>query len=145
MFIAGGFVLFTQAPLGADYFADILPVMLLVGAGTGLVFTPSVGVALSNTASTESGVASGITMVAVQMGGSFGAALLASVSAARAASILASGGTTPVALVNGFHLGFWVAAICAGAAFVAAAVLFKSRKKELNKVVPQARAISLAE
>ena len=137
--ITGGLLLFSHAPAHANYITDILPVVVLVGTGYGLVFTPTVGIALSDVAPAESGLVSGLTNVSVQMGGSIGVALLASVAAGRTANLLAQHVAKPEALVEGFHLAFLVAAACAAVALIVAAVLLDSRRapSRASAVLPE--------
>jgi EmrB/QacA subfamily drug resistance transporter len=144
--VAAGLALFTRAPVHADYVVNILPVTLLIGVGLGLIFTPSVGVALSDVAPAEAGLVSGLTNVSVQMGGSIGVALLASTSAARTAHLLAQGVASPQALAAGFHLGFVVAAVCPAIAFVAAAFLLRSRRGGMEAdAIARAEALTILE
>jgi hypothetical protein len=138
--------LLSRAPLHSGYDADILPSTLLIGMGLGLVFTPSVGIALSNVAPAEAGLVSGLTNVSVQMGGSLGVALLASSSAARTAHLLAQGVAKPEALAGGFHLGFVVAAACPAVAFLAAALLLQSRGAAIEaEAMARAEAVTILE
>jgi MFS family permease len=144
--ISSGLVLFSRAPVHAGYVANILPPTLLVGMGLGLVFTTTVGVALSDVAPPEAGLVSGLTNVSAQMGGSIGVALLASISAARSAHLLAQRVARPEALADGFHLGFLVAAACPAVAFLAAALLVRSRRTGIDaEVIAQAEALTIPE
>ena len=102
---------FALVPVHAHYVVWILPATLLVVFGTGFVFTPTVGLALANVASTEAGIASGLTNVATQMGGSIGVALVATLSASWTAHQLDRHVGNQAALASGFHLGFVVLAM----------------------------------
>lgn len=130
LLISGSLVLFAQTPVDAHYVANILPITLLLGMGIGLVFTTTVGVALSDVAPTEAGLASGLTNVSVQIGTSIGVAFLASISASRAAHLLAQGIDRRDALAGGFHLGFLIAAGLPLVSLIIAAVLIRSRRPE---------------
>jgi len=144
--ISAGLLLFSRAPLHAGFFANVLPTTLLVGMGLGLVFTPTVGVALSDAAPAEAGLVSGLTNVSTQLGGSIGVALLASISAARSAHLLARGVARPKALLGGFHLGFLVAGACPAVAFLAAALLLRSRRAGIEaEVLAEAEAMTFLE
>jgi EmrB/QacA subfamily drug resistance transporter len=144
--VSGGLLLLSRIPLHAGYAANVLPSTLLVGFGIGLVFTPSVGIALSGVAPDEAGLVSGVTNVSVQMGGSIGVALLASISAARTAHLLAQRVAKPEALVAGFHLGFLVAGACPAIAFFAAAMLLPGRRVGMDaELLAQAEAFTLVE
>jgi hypothetical protein len=94
--------------------------------GFGLVFTPTVGIALSDVVPDEAGLVSGVTNVSAQIGGSIGVALLASVAAGRSSNLLARGVATRMALIDGFHLSYVVAGACTTVAFLVAAVILRS-------------------
>jgi len=144
--ISSGLLLLSRIPMHAGYIANILPSTLLIGIGLGLVFTPTVGVALSDVAPAEAGLVSGFTNVSVQMGGSIGVALLASISAARTAHLFAQRLARPEALVAGFHLGFLVAGACPAVAFLAAAVLLPPRRVGMEAdVLARAEALTILE
>jgi EmrB/QacA subfamily drug resistance transporter len=124
--ITCGLLLLSRAPLHDVYLEYFLPSTLLVGMGFGLVFTPTVGIALSDVVPDEAGLVSGVTNVSVQIGGSIGVALLASVAAGRSSHLLARGVATRMALIDGFHLSYVVAGACTTVAFLVAAVILRS-------------------
>jgi EmrB/QacA subfamily drug resistance transporter len=129
-----GLMLFGRAPVDASYVIDVLPALLLMGMGAGLVFMPSVLLAMSGVDGTDSGLASGVANVAIQMGAAVGVAVLASVSAADTNGLLAHGVVLDGALTSGYHLGFAVAAGCVAAAALAGAVVLRGARRA---VVPE--------
>jgi ABC-type proline/glycine betaine transport system permease subunit len=144
--MSSGLLWLARAPVHSGYCADILPSTLLIGTGLGLVFTPSVGIAMSNVPPADAGLGSGMTNVSVQMGGSLGVALLASLSAARTAHLFAHGVARTTALAGGFHLGFLVAAACPAVAFVAAVLLLQSRGAAIEaEDMARAEALTIVE
>jgi MFS family permease len=87
--IAGGALLLAAAPDQAGYAGDLLPALVLVGLGTGLVF-PSVSVsAMSEVDHASAGVASGLMTTAHELGAALGVAILSAVAAG--AGTLAAG------------------------------------------------------
>jgi MFS family permease len=116
---AAGLVLFTRAPVGGSFAADVLPSMILLGFGAGLAFNPVLLAAMGDVPQTEAGLASGIVNTSFMMGGALGLAVLASVAASRSSSLLASGHSHLEALTGGYHVAF---AIGAAAALLAAAL-----------------------
>jgi EmrB/QacA subfamily drug resistance transporter len=77
---AGGFVL-AAAPDRAAYAADILPGLLAIGFGVGLVF-PAVSVtAMSHVAPERAGLAAGVLSTAHEIGAALGVAVVAAVAA----------------------------------------------------------------
>src|SRR5207253_2798003 len=77
---------------------------------------------------TESGVASGVANVTLQLGAALGLAVLASVSATHSKSLLAGGASLPAALTGGYHLAFLIGAGCLGAGVVLTSTLLRSPK-----------------
>jgi EmrB/QacA subfamily drug resistance transporter len=115
--IIAGLLLFARAPVDASYLVDILPVMVLLGIGAGVVF-PSLGIlAMSSATEEDSGLASGLVNTSLQVGGALGLAVIATLSTTRTESLLAGGDSQAAALTGGFHLAFLI-----GAGLVAAAI-----------------------
>ena len=139
-------LLFSIAPVHGGYLAHILPPMLLVGIGMGLIFTTTVGVALSEAMPTEAGLVSGVTNVSTQIGGSIGVALIASVSAGHSSHLLAQGMAPRQALADGFHFGFVIAAAFPMVAFFVGAILIRSRRAGLEvAAVARAEVVTILE
>ena len=111
--------LFSRAPVGGDFLLDVLPSMLLLGAGAGIAFNPVLLAAMGDVEPHESGLASGVVNTSFMMGGALGLAVLVSISTSRTESLTASGSAPLEALNGGFQLAF---AVGAGAALLAAVV-----------------------
>jgi EmrB/QacA subfamily drug resistance transporter len=110
---AGALVL-AVAPDRADYTLDLLPGLLAIGAGAGLVL-PAVSVTgMSDVTHERAGLASGFMTTAHEVGGAIGVAVFSAIAAG------ASG------LAAGYESGFAVAAAAAGALAVAAALVVPS-------------------
>jgi predicted MFS family arabinose efflux permease len=132
---AVGMALLTNISATSNYAADVLPTLLLVGAGLGLVFAPSFTLGTLGVEPSDAGVASATVNVAQQIGGSIGTSLLNTIATTAAASYLAAHAATITsaagkrlveadALLNSYHTVFWVAAgIYAGAAVICALLL----------------------
>jgi hypothetical protein len=126
---AGGLALLAgQLGLRTSYLDWILPALLLVGAGLGLVFGCALNTATYGTAAADAGVASALVNTNQQVGGSVGTALLNTLAASALTSYVLTHGNSPQALANAavhsYVVGFWVsAAILAGSAVVCAVVL----------------------
>jgi EmrB/QacA subfamily drug resistance transporter len=124
-------VLFTRTGVEADYVGVLLPAMAVFGIGAGLAFPSLMTTAMSGVEMEEAGLASGLVNTAAQVGGAIGLAVLATVSASRSDDLIASGTEEAQALVDGYHLAFWI-----GAALVAAAIavaVFVIDKKALDE------------
>jgi EmrB/QacA subfamily drug resistance transporter len=115
---AAGLLFFARAPVGGTLVHDVLPGMLLLGMGAGIALNPVLMAAMSEVPESESGLASGIVNTAFMLGGALGLAVLASLAAARTASLGAAGVEAVAALAGGHRAAF----LCgAGFALLAAA------------------------
>ena len=106
-----GLVLLTRLEPGSTYARDILPSLLLVGAGLGLVFPPSANTATARVDPADSGIASALVSVGQQVGGSLGTALLNTIAVSATTTYLSThaGGPDLVAraTVHGYTVAFW--------------------------------------
>jgi EmrB/QacA subfamily drug resistance transporter len=126
---AGGLALMaSQLGLHTSYLSWILPSLLLVGAGLGLVFGCALNTATYGAGAADAGVASALVNTNQQVGGSIGTALLNTLAASALTSYVLAHGRSPLVLaqaaVHSYVVGFWVsAAILAASAVVCALVL----------------------
>jgi len=126
---AGGLALLaSQLGLRTSYPAWILPSLLLVGAGLGVVFGCALNTATYGAGAADAGVAAALVNTNQQVGGSIGTALLNTLAASALASYVLAHGPGPLVLaqaaVHSYIVGFWVsAAIVAGSAVVCGLVL----------------------
>jgi EmrB/QacA subfamily drug resistance transporter len=123
--IGAGLLLFTRAPVDGSYLTDILPVMLLLGAGAGLAAPSLMTLAMSGATERDSGLASGLVNTTVQVGGAIGLAVLATLASERTGSELASGASAAAALNAGFHLAYLIGAALVAVALVVAVVVLR--------------------
>jgi EmrB/QacA subfamily drug resistance transporter len=126
---AGGLALLaSQLGLRTSYLAWILPALLMVGAGLGVVFGCALNTATYGSGVADAGVASALVNTNQQVGGSIGTALLNTLAASALTSYVLTHGHSPLTLaqaaVHSYIVGFWVsAAILAASAVVCALVL----------------------
>jgi EmrB/QacA subfamily drug resistance transporter len=126
--IATGLALFTQAPVGGSYLANVLPVMILLGAGIGISFPALMTLAMSGATKEDAGLASGLVNTTVQVGGALGLAVLATLATTRSNHLVSQGSSQAVALTSGYHLAFLIgAALVVAAIVVAVTVLVEAR------------------
>lgn len=123
---AAGLAIFAFAPLDGGYATTILPAMLLLGVGMGAAFPSVMMFAMSSATPSDSGLTSGLINTTAQVGGAFGLAILATLSASRTHDVLATGASTAVALAAGYHLAFAIAACCLVVAGIVAATVLQS-------------------
>jgi MFS family permease len=105
-----GLLLFTRVPVDGRYLVDVLPVMIVLGAGAGLFFPSLTTLAMSGVDPSESGLASGLINTSLQVGGSIGLAVLAGLATTRSHDLLGDGNSTAASLTGGYHLAFLVGA-----------------------------------
>jgi EmrB/QacA subfamily drug resistance transporter len=128
--IGAGLALFTQVPADGSYASDLLPTMLLLGAGAGLAFPALMTLSMSGVAPSEAGLASGLVNTTLQVGGALGLAVLATLSTTRTEHLLASGHSAASALTDGYHLAFVIGAALVGAAIVVALTVLQPTPKQ---------------
>jgi EmrB/QacA subfamily drug resistance transporter len=121
-----GLVLFSRSPVDAGYVQQVLPAMVLVGAGAGLSFPAVMGLAMSGATPADAGLASGLVNTTAQVGGALGLAVMATLSAARSQRLVATGHPSAAALTSGYHVAFWVAAGLVLSAVVVALTVLES-------------------
>jgi MFS family permease len=116
MILSGVSLLFlTRVGVHTGYASHVLPALIVVGMGMGMVFAPAMATATGDVRPEDAGVASALVNTMQQVGGSVGVALLSTFSATAATSFVAShGGATPSTLassaVHGYTTAFWWAA-----------------------------------
>jgi EmrB/QacA subfamily drug resistance transporter len=123
--IAAGLGLFARVPVDGVYLVDVLPTMVLIGAGAGLTFPALMTIAMSGATPSDAGLASGLVNTTVQVGGALGLAVLATLSATRTEHLVADGASTASALTDGYRFAFAIAALLVVAAIVVALTVLK--------------------
>jgi hypothetical protein len=128
---AGGLALLTRIGVHSSYAAAVLPSLLMMGLGLGLVFAPVFNTGTFGVPPQDAGVAAATVNTGQQLGGSIGTSLLNTIFASAVASyISAHGRPSPQvagqALIHGYGTVFWwSAAILTGGAIIAV-ILFRS-------------------
>ena len=135
-----GLALFARAPVDAVYAVDVFPVMVILGIGAGLCFPSLMTLAMSGATPQDAGLASGLVNTTAQVGGALGLAVLATLSASRAADLTASGTPAAEALTSGYHLAFWIATALVAAAIVVALTVLEHVAQPAGEHAPAAAA-----
>jgi hypothetical protein len=125
----------TGIGVGTAYATHVLPGLMVMGAGLGLVFSSAMATATFGVDAGDAGVASAMVNTMQQIGGSIGTALLSTLAASAVTSELAGVAGRPTAVdaaraaVHGYTTAFWWAAgfYAAGAVVCAALLTAKSR------------------
>jgi hypothetical protein len=133
---AVGLAWLTRIGVHSSYATAVLPPLLVMGLGLGLVFAPAFNTGTFGVGPRDAGVASATVNTGQQLGGSIGTSLLNTIFASAVASYIAAhlspattvgGRPSPqlngLALIHGYTVAFWVsAAIFAGGALIAVAL-----------------------
>src|SRR5512133_2973326 len=123
--MGGGALLLTQVSVDGSYFGDIFFGLLVFGPGVGLAFVTASIAALAGVPERESGIASGLSNTAFQIGAAVGVAIVSTVAVTRTDDYLAAnaGADRLLALTEGFQSAFLAVAILAGIGVVLALLL----------------------
>ncbi|MGH8834028.1 MAG: MFS transporter, partial [Actinomycetes bacterium] len=93
----------------------------LIGIGVGVCFPALMTLAMSGATAHDAGLASGLVNTSAEVGAADGLAVLATLSAARTEDLLGRGLPPLQALTEGYHAGFWAAAVLIVLALLVAA------------------------
>jgi MFS transporter len=130
-----GMLYLTRLSVDSSYTTGILPALIVLGIGLGLVFSTSLNSATLGVQPADAGVASATVSASQQIGGSLGTALLTTIAASAIGNYTTSAHTHPTRLlltraaVHGDTSAFaWAAAIFAVGAVLAAALFERGTK-----------------
>jgi hypothetical protein len=93
--------------------------------------------AMSGATRSDSGLASGLVNTSVQVGGSIGLAVLATLSTERTNGLLADGESSASALNSGYHLAYLIGATLVVVAIAVAATVLQSEEAAKAAVEPE--------
>ena len=130
-----GMVYLTQITVTASYLGAVLPALLVLGLGFGMIFAPAINTATAGVRREDSGVASALVNTGQQVGGSIGTSALSTIALTATTSYLAAHHTGPAALaqataaVHGYTLAFAVSAGILGVGVILAITLLPSRRR----------------
>jgi EmrB/QacA subfamily drug resistance transporter len=129
--MGAGSLLLTQVSVDGSYFGDIFFGLLVCGLGIGLAFVTATVAALAGVAEHESGLASGLSNTATQIGGALGVAIVTTVAITSSDDYLgAHDGANPLVVLNeGFQSAFVACVVLAGIG-LALALLLPGRPRE---------------
>ncbi|MEV6195355.1 MFS transporter [Streptomyces sp. NPDC051920] len=125
-----GMAWLTGIGIGSSFSTDVLPQLLLIGAGLGMVMPPAMSLATSGIAPEDAGVASATVNTMQQVGGSIGTALLNTLAASAATSYLAGKDATDKLVqaqstIESYTTAFWWSAGFFAAGALLALVLYR--------------------
>ncbi len=125
-------VLLTRLSPSSGY-ATVLPSLIVLGLGLGMIFAPAIGTATLGVDRSEAGVASAMANTSQQIGGSVGTALLSTLFASSASAFARTHpelhGLHGAAQVHGYTTAFWWSAGIFAVGLLIAVVVFPMRVK----------------
>jgi EmrB/QacA subfamily drug resistance transporter len=137
MLLGGGSMVYlTQLTVTSSYASGVLPALLVMGLGFGMIIAPAINTATAGVSRADSGVASAMVNTMQQVGGSIGVSALSTIALTATASFLVTHHTGPlapaVAATHGYTVAFAVSAGLFGLGVVLAIVLLPSKRRLLQ-------------
>jgi EmrB/QacA subfamily drug resistance transporter len=124
--LGAGSLVLTQVSAGGSYFGDIFFGLVVFGPGVGIAFVTATVAALAGVAEHESGLASGLSNTAFQIGAALGVAVTTTVAVTSSKHYLSAHTSADqlVVLNHGFQSAFLALAVLAGIGMALALLLF---------------------
>jgi MFS family permease len=130
---AGAMTYLTRLTVTSSYAADVLPALLIMGVGFGMIISPAINTATAGVRRQDSGVASALVNTMQQVGGSIGTSALSTIALTATTSYLAAHHAGPlapaIAATHGYTTAFAVSAGIFGLGVILAIVLLPSRPR----------------
>jgi len=98
---SGGLFLLTRLQADSQYVSGILPAILMMSLGMGLVFVPLSATALFGVGNHDAGVASAVLNTAQQIGGALGTAFLNTIATSATLSYMVTNNLDPISIPTG--------------------------------------------
>jgi len=129
----GAMAYLTQLTVTSSYASIILPAVIVMGLGFGVIFSVTINTATAGVRREDAGVASALVNTMQQVGGSIGLSALSTVALTATASYLAThhaGRLAPaIAATHGYTTAFAIAAAILGLGVILAVLLLPSRRR----------------
>jgi EmrB/QacA subfamily drug resistance transporter len=129
----GGMVYLTQVSVNSSYVGGLLPALLILGLGFGMIFAPGINAATAGVRREDSGVASALVNTVQQVGGSIGTSALSTIALTATASYLVAHHASPlapaIAATHGYTLAFAISAGLLGLGFLLAIAVLPSKRR----------------
>lgn len=130
---SGGTAYLGQLTVTSGYPEHILPALLAMGLGFGMIFAPATNTATTGVPTYDSGVASALVNTMQQVGGSIGVSILSTVAASATTSYLLAHHTgsqaAATASTHGYTLAFTISAALLGLGALLAALMLPSHRR----------------
>jgi MFS family permease len=129
--------------VASSYLGGVLPALLIMGLGFGMIFAPAVNMATAGVPRQDSGVASALVNTIQAVGGSIGIAVLSAAAASATTRYLTGdpGGSqaSAIAATRGYTLAFTISAALLVLGAIVAILMLPSRKR-LEELTSEASA-----
>jgi MFS family permease len=132
---AAGVFLLSRVPLHGTYLPDILPGMMIMGAGLGLVMVGVQNAANGGVPADKAGLAASLITASFQLGAALGLAIFVSLATVRTNHLLATHTQHSEALTLGFQRGLLGASI---ALMIAAVIALRAPNVRVADMAPGA-------
>jgi predicted MFS family arabinose efflux permease len=143
----GGTAYLGQLTVTSSYLTGILPALLAMGLGFGMIFAPATNTATAGVPTKDSGVASALVNTGQQVGGSIGVSILSTIAASATTSYLlvhhASPQAAAIAATHGYTLAFTISASLLELGAILAVLMLPSQRR-LNELRSEAPVLNAA-
>ncbi len=130
---AGGMAYLTQVTVTSSYASAVLPALLILGLGFGMIFAPAINTATFGVARQDSGVAAALVNTMQQVGGSIGTSALSTIALSSAASYLIAHHASPlgpaIAATHGYAVAFSASAALLALGLILTIVLLPGKRR----------------
>jgi EmrB/QacA subfamily drug resistance transporter len=130
---AAGTGYLSRITVTSGYASAVLPALLIMGLGFGMIFAPAINTATAGVAREDSGVASALVNTMQQVGGSIGTSALSTIALSATASYLVAhhtGALAPaVAATHGYTVAFSISSGVLVVGAILALTLLPSRRR----------------
>ncbi|MEU5434173.1 MFS transporter [Streptomyces sp. NPDC020719] len=127
---AAGLVWMTALDVDSTYAPHVLPPLLVMGLGMGLIFAPAMNLATAGVAAHDAGVASAMVNTSQQVGGSVGTSLLNTLATSAATHYMVGKQPTPSVLakaqLHSYATAYWWSAGFFALGLVVTLVLYRT-------------------
>jgi len=137
---AGGVFWLSRVPVHGTYLSDLLPGMVIMGAGLGCVLVGVQNAANRGVPADKAGLAASLITASFQLGGALGLAIFVSLSSSHTNDLLATHTPPSEALTLGFHRGLLGASI---AFLIAALVALRATNVRVVEMAPDANHVEM--
>ncbi|GAA3551673.1 MFS transporter [Microlunatus spumicola] len=130
-----GLLLLTRTELDSSYVGVVLPGLVVIGLGMGLIFSSAISTGTSGVQREDAGVASATVNTMQQIGGSIGTALLSTIYAGSVRGFASDNPTLPdvqaYAVLHGYHVAFTISSAVLFAVALTGGLVVRRRSHRL--------------